>query len=194
MPGVKSRTKVSPLTVALIVIVIGGVVLAFGLKWIRQSSVPVLVITGNIPSYHVLGRNDITITSKRVSNASRYARYPVDGRVVLRRLEKGAPLLRTDLGPSLGKLAKAPVVVTGVQVSRASVLGGTLKASDSIRLLLPSGSRKPVSIDAIVMSVSRDEKTSPPYSLVVAIRKDDAAKHAPNLASPRLIVVRDATG
>jgi hypothetical protein len=181
----------SPLSKVLIIFVAAGIVIAFAGVWIRQRSVPVFVVTVDISAYHVIDSDEIMVSSRRTNDVSHFARYPVDGRMVLRRLKKGSPLLQADLGPSLGSL-KGPVVVTGLQVSRASILAGALKVGDPIRLLVPVSSYSS-SINAVVVSVSRDTGTSPPYALVIALRRSDAAKYAPLLADRRVIVVRDTS-
>lgn len=171
-------------------LVVMGVLVASLVSWLRQSSVPVFTVTSATPAYHVLAQRDLHLTSIRVRHPSRYARYPIEGRVLQRALTAGAPVERSDLLPDMSGQLHGPIVVTALQTAQVAALGTSLSPGDEITLIVnQSGQGKsiPVVVVDIAKSVGNDAR---PYALVVALLKTDAESHAAALAGSGVLIVR----
>ncbi|WUI03931.1 hypothetical protein OHR68_19740 [Spirillospora sp. NBC_00431] len=167
-------------------------VIAAGFWTIRGDGpeTPVLVAKGDLPAFHTLTSTDFTLGTRRTRDKQHYATLPVDGRLTLRAIKRDAPLLREDVGPDAARALGTQVVVVGVNVTKAAVLGGAVQTGDQVQLDLSRDGKRIAVLDALVLSVvaAAGEKD---WSLVVALKTDDGRRHGPSLASSDIVLLRD---
>jgi hypothetical protein len=124
-------------------------------------------------------------------NSGAYASVPVEGRITLKAIKKGEPLLDSDLSPSVRGLLQGRLTVVGLDVSRGDVLGGGLRSGDAVQVLLIRRARDPIELQAAVLSASPAGSAGTTWSLVVAMRERDARRHATALAGGNVLVLKN---
>jgi hypothetical protein len=190
-PGRPTRLRRGPFSRVVFGLVALGLV-ASALWAVRSDgpATPVLLATADLPAFHSLTSADFTMRTRRTRDKERYATLPVDGRVTLRAVKKGTPLLRADVGPDAARALRANVVVVGVNVTKAAVLGGALRTGERVQLVLSEKGNRTTALDALVMSVVAGSGGKD-WSLVVALKADEGRRYSPSLASNEIAVLRD---
>jgi hypothetical protein len=95
-------------------------------------------------AFHTLTMADLTVETRQARRGERFASAPVDGRLTMRAVRKGQPLVPDDVSPDVAAALGQKPVVTGVKVSHAGVLAGDLQAGQRIDLVLVRDNRKEV--------------------------------------------------
>jgi hypothetical protein len=183
-PGIYSRW-------ALALVVIGfGVAIVWALRGDGQET-PVLIAKSHLPAYHAIAAGDVTLSILRTGDKDRYISTPVEGRLTLREIKAGVPITTDDVGPDPTKALHSKVIVVGVNVTRAALLGGVVRTGDQIRLVPTSENKRLASLDAIVLAVTPGGSGARDWSLVVAVRSSDGRRYGSLLASTDIVVLRD---
>jgi hypothetical protein len=65
---------------------------------------------------------------------------------------RGDAIARDAVGPDPVKTLKSKVIVVGVNVTWAALLGGALRSGDLIQLVAAGGNGHPTSLEAVVLS------------------------------------------
>ncbi|WP_186405093.1 SAF domain-containing protein [[Actinomadura] parvosata] len=151
----------------------------------------VLVATTDLPAYHEVKMEQLTMDTRVALDGGGYASVPVEGRLTLKAIKKGEPLLESDLSPSVRGILQGQLMVVGLDVSRGDVLGGRLEGGDPVRVLLLRKGRGPVELKAFVLSSSPAAPAGTAWSLVVAMNGHDARKYAVSLAGGDLLILKD---
>ncbi|MEU8278095.1 SAF domain-containing protein [Microbispora bryophytorum] len=187
----RPRITRGPFSGIVTVLVVTGLVVAGLWSLTANRQVPVLVATADLPAYQEVEMKQLTLDTRVASDAGDYATVPVEGRITLKAIKKGEPLLDSDLSPSVRGLIRGQLMVIGLDVSRGDVLGGGLRSGDPIRVLLVRRDREPIEIRAVVLSASPASSVGTAWSLVVAMSGQDARRHAGTLASGDLLILKD---
>ncbi|WP_329428024.1 hypothetical protein OG339_01125 [Streptosporangium sp. NBC_01495] len=152
---------------------------------------PVFIVASDLPAYHEVTLNDLTMDTRAALGENDYATLPVDGRITLKAIEKGEPLLNADLSPSIRGLVSGDLRVVGLDVTRGDVLGGALRSGDPVLVLLIEKGYPPRELRAVVLSASSAGTTTANWSLVLAMNGREARSHAATLARNDVLILRD---
>ncbi|WP_422768682.1 SAF domain-containing protein [Plantactinospora sp. WMMC1484] len=169
---------------------IAGVVAAIYLTVQRPDTVAVLVATRDLPAYHLITPDDVTLSTREADETETYAALPVQGRLSLKPIAGGQPLRRGDIAPDVASVLGDNLTVHGFEVSPAAVLGGALQPGNRIQLTLIRGQRVLARLDAVVLSVTGDDP-APTRTLVVALRAKDAKANDAAIGTGTAVVFRD---
>ncbi|GIH21806.1 hypothetical protein Aph01nite_01160 [Acrocarpospora phusangensis] len=189
----RPRVTRGPFSGAILLLVATGVVVALVWMLMSERQVPVLVAGADLPAYHELNMNDLTIDVRTALDGEGYATVPVEGRLTLKAIKKGEPLLTSDVSPSVRRLISGALTVVGLDVSRADVLGGALRSGDLIQVLLVQRGRPSTEVRAVVLSASEPARAGADWSLVLAMNERTARRHAALLAESEVVIFKDPT-
>ncbi|MEV4751634.1 SAF domain-containing protein [Streptosporangium sp. NPDC049248] len=168
-----------------------GTVIAAVWGLVTNRQVPVLVAVSDLPAYHEVTLNDLTMDTRAVLGENDYVTLPVDGRITLKNLKKGQPLLNTDLSPKIQGMVRGDLRVVGLDVSRGDVLGGALQSGDPVLVLLIERGHPPRELRAVVLSASSAGATTTNWSLVLVMNGREARNHAATLARNDVLILRN---
>ncbi|MDQ7904400.1 SAF domain-containing protein [Phytohabitans sp. ZYX-F-186] len=188
-PGRPSR-RAGPLSRYLLVLAVVGVGAAIYLTARQPDTVAVFVATRDLPAYHVITADDVTLGTRDAGEAEKYADLPVEGRLSLKPIARDQPLRRGDVAPDVAQVLGDDLTVHGFEVSPATVLGGALQPGHRIQLLLVRDRRVLARLDAVVLSVTGGDP-APTRTLVVALRARDAKANEVAVGTGTAVVLRD---
>jgi Flp pilus assembly protein CpaB len=184
------RGPYSWLVLILVLASVAIIVAASAWRHVNQASaeVAVLIATRNLPAYHVLTDGDVSLGLAMVRGNNNHPTFPVAGSITLRPIAKGQPVTSEDVSSDVVQLLGADAAVTGLSISSASALGGTLSGGDEIQILL-AGGREPVKIEAVVLSASGRGASPGHDNLVVALPERLAQRYGSQLAGGNFAVI-----
>ncbi|NAS20399.1 hypothetical protein GT755_01715 [Herbidospora sp. NEAU-GS84] len=166
-----------------------GMVMMFLWRDADAGQMPVLVLKEDLPAHRMLTEDDVTLSTATSAGKDGYVSLPVTGRLTLRAVKKDQPLTKADLSPDVTKVLGTAPVVVGVSVPHPGGLNGALQSGDRVRLLLSGATGVRAEVDAFVLSVASGG-AGRQASLVVALRRKDAERHAAALLEGNILVVK----
>lgn len=187
----RPRTVRGPFSGFILAVAVTGTVIAAVWGLVTNRQVPVLVAVSDLPAYHEVTLNDLTMDTRAVLGENDYVTLPVDGRITLKNLKKGQPLLNTDLSPKIQGMVRGDLRVVGLDVSRGDVLGGALQSGDPVLVLLIERGHPPRELRAVVLSASSAGATTTNWSLVLVMNGREARNHAATLARNDVLILRN---
>lgn len=183
-PGIYSRW-------VLILVVAGfGAAIVWGQRSNGQQT-PVLIAKADLPAYHAITPDDVMLGLLRTGDKDRYAATPIDGRVTLQEIKKDAPITRGAIGPDPAKVLKSRVIVVGMNVTRAALLGGAVRSGEVVRLVATRRNGRSLNFDAVVLSYANGSTGAKDWALVVAVKASDARRVASLPATADIVILRD---
>ena len=192
-----ARLGAGPLSRYLLVLALLAVAAAVAYVGTRRDdniSVAVLVPKVDMPAFHALTMADLTVETRKTRRGERFATVPVDGRLTMRAVRKGQPLVPDDVSPDIAAALGRKPIVTGVKVSHAGAFAGGLQAGQRIDLVLVRGRQRIAELNAIVLATKPVGESSEDWTLIVGIREADAKAHKVDLATTEVSVFRDPAG
>ncbi|MEV4343501.1 SAF domain-containing protein [Actinoplanes sp. NPDC049596] len=155
------------------------------------KQVPVYVAARDIPAYHHITADDVTLSTRDADDNAKYVTSPIDGRLSLKPLAKDKPFSANDIAPDVAKILGDDLAVHGFDVAPSAVLGGVLRPGDRITILLLDKSGKRLArLDAVVLSTAGTDSAAT-RTLVVALRAKDAATNEIAIATGTATVSKD---
>jgi hypothetical protein len=156
---------------------------------VRPDQVPVLVATRDLPAFHTITGEDVTLSTRDADDV-KYAPLPVAGRLSLKPISKDTPLRQDDVSPDVASILGDDLSVHGFSVTAAAVLGDSLRPGDRIRLTLVREERLLARLDAVVLTVAGGDPNSS-RTLVVAMKASDAKTHEVAISTGLVSVSKD---
>jgi hypothetical protein len=93
-----------PLSRYLLVLALIVVAAAIYLTADSPKQVPVYVAARDIPAYHHITAEDVTLSTRNADETAKYATSPIDGRLSLKPLAKDKPISAADIAPDVAKI------------------------------------------------------------------------------------------
>lgn len=181
-----ARRGFSPLSAVLVLVLIGGILLAFLFRPAEPDKALVLKTSRNLPAYSVLSDEDLVVSEDAVDGAQVPAKLPVSGRILLRALGAGEVLRQADVGIRLadGRLGSDPVIITlVVKIAPDQISPG----SPVTLFVVNADSRGRSGLAALALTgASRGEGGQ--SRLTIAIAREDARTYAKYLQSGAVMV------
>lgn len=193
-PNRTVRLGAGPLSRYMLVVALLAVATAVAYVGTRERgsvSVAVLVPKADMAAFHALTMADVTVETRQAGHGERFATVPVDGRLTMRAVRKGQPLVLDDVSPDVTAALGQKPVVTGIKVSHAGAFAGDLRAGQRIDLVLVRDNQKVAELGAIVLTAKPAGADSQDWTLVVGMREADSTAHQVDLATSEISVFRD---
>ncbi|MEV4894742.1 hypothetical protein AB0K48_35690 [Nonomuraea sp. NPDC055795] len=71
------------------------------------------------------------------------------------------------------------------------MLGGALASGDPVQVVLVTGGRRAAEMRAVVLTASQADASGRRWSLMIALNREQALKHAAPLAKGSVLILRD---
>ena len=155
----------------------------------RGNEVAVLIATRSLPSYHVLTNTDVSLGHAVLPRGNVRATFLVAGSLTLRPISKGQPVMSQDVSVNVVHVLGPDVAVTGLSISHAAALGGTLSGGDKIQLLFGGRALTAGNTEAVILSVTGRGAEPGHEILVIALQEQSALRYGPILAAGHFAMV-----